>query len=584
MLLKFIYSDIKEIFEEFAKKNWDDPIWQNLRLEVCQLQLEEQDEHLLSIDQIKDRIQLFPHQIKTALKVKNNMCCRAILADEVGLGKTIEAGIIIKEYICRNLVKKILILTPATLTFQWKEELIHKFSEEFIVANSHDSKFKRLDLHDKLIVSLDLAKREINSERLKDIRWDLLVVDEAHRLKSRSSLAHKFVRDIDTRYFLMLTATPIQNNLLELYNLINLLRPTLLGTPKEFKKNFISDKKARNVKDHKVLQHILSQAIIRTNKSEVKDYLKFTERYVRSIRIKSTKNEKELYYDLTQYVRKKYFEALNEGESGQATIFSLMTLQRQITSSSAAVIKALQEKIKNGKNPADLLELSCILNKTLEIQLDSKISELLKIIQNLKSKVLIFTTFIETQKMIAKKLDENGFSVSIFHGQMSYQEKEEAINNFKEDVQVLICTDAGSEGRNLQFCNIVMNYDIPWNPMKVEQRIGRIHRIGQEKDVFIYNFVTEDTIEDYILKILYEKIRMFQLTIGDLELILGDELINYEHRIFENYMNSINLEDLKNRLGILGDDFFKKRSIADDIIEFDHRVFKNFDLSPLSKV
>jgi SNF2 family DNA or RNA helicase len=129
-----------------------------------------------------------------------------------------------------------------------------------------------------------------------------------------------------------------------------------------------------------------------------------------------------------------------------------------------------------------------------------------------------------------------------------------------------------------------MNYDMPWNPMRVEQRIGRIHRIGQEKDVFIYNFVTKDTIEDYILKILYEKIRMFQLTIGDLELILGDDLINYEQRIFKNYMNSVNLKDLKNRLGILGDDFFKKKSIAEDIIEFDDRVFKNFDLSPLSKV
>ena len=582
--MKFIYSDPKGIFEEYTKKNWDDPIWQNLRLEVYQLQLEEQDDYLLAIDQIKDRIQLFPHQIKTALKVKNNMNCRAILADGVGLGKTIEAGIIIKEYLCRNLVKKILVLTPASLTFQWKEELIHKFSEEFVVANSLDPKYKTLDLHDKLIVSLDLAKRGLNSERLKDIKWDLLVIDEAHRLKSRSSLAHKFVRDIDTKYFLMLTATPIQNNLLELYNLINLLKPTLLGTLKEFKNNFVSDKNARNVKDRKILQQILAQAIIRTNKNEVEAYLKFTDRFVNSIRIKSSKIEKELYRDLTQYVRKKYFEALKEGEGGQTTIFSLMTLQRQLTSSSAAVIKALQNKIKYSTTSSDILELSYILNKTLEIQLDSKISAVLDIIRDLKSKILIFTTFIETQKMIARKLDEHGFSVSMFHGQMSYQEKEAAINSFREDHQVLICTEAGSEGRNLQFCNIVMNYDMPWNPMRVEQRIGRIHRIGQEKDVFIYNFVTKDTIEDYILKILYEKIRMFQLTIGDLELILGDGLINYEQCIFENYMNSVNLKDLKNRLGILGDDFFKKRSIAEDIIEFDHRVFKNFDLSPLSKV
>jgi SNF2 family DNA or RNA helicase len=580
--LRLIFSDPDLILDKFLHRQWDEIAWQKLRLESLELQLDSYDEELLVLDQLKDRIRLLPHQIKTAMKVKNFMKCRAILADNVGLGKTIEAGIILKECFCRGVIEKVLILAPPSLTFQWKEELLYKFSEKFVVANTSDRDFQGLDLHDKLIVSLDLAKRGINSEYLKDVQWDMLIIDEAHRLKNNLSIAFNFVKELSSKYLLLLTATPLQNSLYELYNLVQLVRPDLLGTWREFSKDFVSDAKGRIVKDNIRLQNILSQIMIRTNRRETEGYLKFTKRIPCTLRIQPSYKERQLYQNVTRYVRRKYYEALKDTLANEVTIFSLLMFQRQLTSSSAAIIKALQNKLNTSSSSYDTFELSQLLNDALSIRNDTKLSRLINTVNQLDSKVLIFTTFLETQKQIARALSEHDIEALLFSGNMSYQKKEEAISRFKKDGRLLICTEAGSEGRNLQFCNVIVNYDLPWNPMRVEQRIGRIHRIGQEHDVYIYNFVTEDTVEDYIVNTLYDKIRLFELAIGNLDLILDDDGENYEKRIFEDYMQTVSTDDFENRLSILRDQTFKKKSVAEDILEFDKRVFENFDLSPLN--
>ncbi len=324
--------------------------------------------------------------------------------------------------------------------------------------------------------------------------------------------------------------------------------------------------------------------MIRTSKRETEDYLKFTKRFPETIRIKPSQGERKLYHNITRYIRGKYFEAIRNEVVDELHIFSLIMFQRQLASSSAAVIKALQNKLHSTSSPVETIELSKLLNDALSVKHDSKLLQLIETVRRFDSKILIFTTFLETQRQLARTLREHGIETYTFSGDMNNQKKEEAISRFREDGKVLVCTEAGSEGRNLQFCNVLVNYDLPWNPMRIEQRIGRIHRIGQEKDVYIYNFVTEDTVEDYIVEVLYDKIRLFELAIGDLELILGDEGENYEKRIFRDYMETVSYDDFENRLGILQEETVKKKNIAEEVREFHKRVFENFDLSPLKTV
>src|SRR3989344_8249297 len=215
---------------------------------------------LLAEEVYKNTIQLLPHQKKSALKVLNEFTHRALLADEVGLGKTIEAGMIIKEYLVRKMVKKVLILTPATLTLQWQEELRSKFKEDLFVATKPED----WDEHDKIIASIDTAKTERNSKIIASQVWDLLVVDEAHKLKNKQSLNYKFVKKIPKQRFLMLTATPLQNNIFELWNVLDLLHPGFLGTSRQFKEEYIRDNKGLEVQHGDELRKKLGRIMIRT--------------------------------------------------------------------------------------------------------------------------------------------------------------------------------------------------------------------------------------------------------------------------------------------------------------------------------
>ncbi len=579
--LRFNYSDPSAHIGKLVRCQWDDPSWFQLRIEAQRMMIADLDEDLVAIEQLADKIQLMPHQIKTAIKVKNFMKNRAILADEVGLGKTIEAGILIKENICRGLARRILILTPASLTSQWKEEMATKFSEEFVVASHSASSFKGFDYHDRIIASIDMAKRGITNERISSLSWDMLIVDEAHRLKNRSSLAHQLVKNISARYLLLLTATPVQNDLSELYNLVYLVKPDLLGTWNSFKENFIQDQNIRSVKNSHQLQKILTQVMVRTRKIETEQYITYTKRYPITHRLDSTIEEQILYNKVTEFIRRHFIQAHQKQESRESLIFSLMILQRQLASSTAALVKALQNRISNSVNPQETLELSRLLNEALDIKEDTKIQAVLNILTETSSKVIIFTTFLETQKEISRVLSSHNIQNTLFFGSMTQDEREASLQRFQEDIPVLICTEAGSEGLNLQFCNLIVNYDLPWNPMRVEQRIGRIHRIGQNKDVYIHNLVNQDTIEDYILTLLYDKIKLFELTIGDIELILGDEVEHLERKIFDSYMTAKNVESFHNRLGVLRDKTLEKKAVVEELMEFDQRVFENFDLTPL---
>ena len=288
---------------------------------------------------LETTIQILDHQIMCAKKVKNEFNGRVILADEVGLGKTIEAGILLKEYFVTGMIKNALILTPPSLKTQWKEELKTKFDLDFIVKD--DKRFEGFDKHDMQIISLASASQPKTAELLKSIEWDIVIVDEAHRLKNSKTNAHMFVKELDKKFIFLLSATPIQNSILELYNMIEIVKTGFLGTWKNFSEQYTVDKKARviNPNSRHELQDLLQQVVIRTTRNEVRKYIEFTERIPKTHIMKPSHEESLLYEEATEFVRELW--TIEKGRKN--LMLPLMTLQRQICSSTASIRTALHQ-------------------------------------------------------------------------------------------------------------------------------------------------------------------------------------------------------------------------------------------------
>jgi predicted RecB family nuclease len=592
--------DAKSKFVLYNLQNgiFDNKTFYELHKRATEISLIDNFEKLIALDNVK--VTLFPHQIDTAYTVINKLKLSALLADEVGLGKTIEAGIIIKELICRGLIKKILILVPASLTTQWQEELKVKFNEDFVRSDE----FRTTDFwsrEDKIIASIDTAKQPKNASIIKEIDWDLIIIDEAHKLKNEETLNYKFVEKIPKKYFFMLTATPMQNNLKELYNMFSLLKPGLLGTMNQFSSKFMED--LRTAKNHEELQNVLREVMIRNRRKDVN--IKFPERIVPDpVAFKLSKEEMELYDELEKFIRAHY-------SAGVALV--LMILQRVATSSTFAIAHTLKKMIESqtkkkkynieeGEYEEDVIELEKELKKikfdvdwlkrlykqASSIKENTKGNELLKYVNKyLKNeKILIFTSFKKTQEYLYKLLTKAGYKCTIFNGSMNWVEKDKAVEDFRSDAQIMISTEAGGEGRNLQFCHIMVNYDLPWNPMKIEQRIGRIHRLKQENDVLIINFSSKDTIEEYILELLYKKIKLFEVVIGELDTILSNVVgtpASFEKTIMEIIVKSKDKIEMKDMFGKLALDVDKGKKIYEKVKKFDAKVFEKFDLTPIYK-
>ncbi|MBS3176942.1 DEAD/DEAH box helicase family protein [Candidatus Woesearchaeota archaeon] len=547
---------------------------------------------LLAEEVYKNTIQLLPHQKKSALKVLNEFTHRALLADEVGLGKTIEAGMIIKEYLVRKMVKKVLILTPASLTLQWQEELRSKFKEDFFVATKPED----WDQYELIIASIDTAKTERNSKIICSLHWDLLVVDEAHKLKNKQSLNYKFVKKISKERFLMLTATPLQNNIYELWNLIDLLHPGFLGTSKQFQEQFVKDKLGLDIAHGEELQKKLSRIMIRNLRRNTN--IKFVDRRVNTVLLDYHEQQLKFYQDVLSFIKKQYValaqEAKKTEEADEETIstaelkqlasdyrrkgllgFALIMLTRQISSSFRTGVKALERYKEGLKDEAQLREIDSLILCGKQFTEDQKLDAIIKLIKKYKTKVIIFTTFLESQKNILVELALNNISAVSFNGIMNLEEKEDAIAQFKGDKQVFVCTDAGSEGRNLQFAHILINYDLPWNPMRVEQRIGRVHRIGQTDDVEIINLAFNHTIEAYILSRLYEKIDLFRTAVGEMDAVLSELKTgkSFEVSVFESVIESKDAQGLQKNLDNISKQLETAKKENEKVKEFDEKIF-----------
>lgn len=549
------------ILSNLRGERFDSKEWFDLNTKAERITLSNGFDRLLALDYLRGW-KPFEHQIQTALRVLREMRGRALLADEVGLGKTIEAGLILKEYIIRGLVKKALILAPASLLSQWVDELKVKFDLDFRINNDVDNWGKM----DRVVASLDTAKRPKHAEEIHQIKYDIVIVDEAHKLKNNSTLNWQFVDQLNKKYMLMLTATPVQNDLKELYNMITLLKPGQLKTYSYFREQFMEDK--RTPKNPIKLKRVLNEVMIRNRRSETG--IRFPRRYVHTVALRLSQEEKRFYDEVTTFVRDEYIASMETNKN----FLPLITLQKLASSSPRAASATLSKmsEAASGKMKERLEELMVL---ALEIEECQKAVMVEKMLKSLDDKAIVFTEFRGTQMFLKERLEQAGMSCVIFNGGLNYVQKDEVIRKFKESAQVLISTEAGGEGRNLQFCNNLINYDLPWNPMKLEQRIGRVHRLGQRRDVHIFNFSAEGTVEAHILYLLDRKINMFELVVGELDLIISSfqSKRSFERTVFEIVAGSRTAEEMNERIEMFGEEILQARRTFDEIRSLDQRIF-----------
>lgn len=512
-----------------------------------------------------------PHQLHVLNRVMSTNNIRYILADEVGLGKTIEAGMVIKELKVRGLVRRTLVVCPTGLVTQWSAEMQEKFHEKFqvILPSDYDTIRRLTDSddvygqYDQVISPMDSIKplekhagwteervEQYNQERIYSIinsGWDLIIIDEAHRVAGSSGEVARYklgyLLSQASPYLLLLTATPHNGKTEPFLRLVRLLDEDAFPNAKS------------------VVKEQVAPFLIRTEKREAIDNngnLLFKNRVTHLVELTWDERhtyQRQLYEMVTSYVSKTYNKALRNRKKNMCLIFLLIIMQRMVTSSTAAIRQSLEKRLEILKTQntklgslteEDLAELDIEDGvkdalHAMSLDVEKEISELENIIAVAKQaefqhpdvkvetlentidtllnadrnqKIIIFTEFVATQEYLQRLLTAMGYSVTILNGRMSIEERNEALREFRDNTNVFISTDAGGEGLNLQFSNIIINYDLPWNPMKIEQRCGRADRIGQTRDVQIFNFIVTDTIENRVREVLEEKLSVILKEMG----------------------------------------------------------------------
>lgn len=487
----------------------------DLTLSAYQIRFRDSFENLISLAGLRD-VRSFWYQEETAKKVLKTFRGRALLADEVGLGKTIEALMVFKEYVHRGMVKNALILTPTPLVSQWRDELKAKFDLDIHCTDDPDyaSRGEAFWEEPFLLASINIAKSKKNFEKVVSREYDLVIVDEAHHLKNKNTRNWELINTLKKRFLLLLTATPVQNNLMELYNLITLLKPGQLSTAAAFKATFMTKGDPTDPQNREQLKTLLSQVMIRNTRAVAK--LAIPPRTAQTVRVSPTAGELDLYQRITALA-----QAINKKHGGRGKLL-VKNLLAEAGSSPQAVSKTLTKILAERQDLDELEESFRAVNTLCKSMADTSKNEIaLQLIKKSSEKIIIFMKYTATMEHLSDFLEWNDIPHAKFHGAMTNQQKDEQIDAFRNDISVLLSTEAGGEGRNLQFCRRMINYDLPWNPMKIEQRIGRLHRIGQTGKVVIYNLCNADSIEDSILDILDRKINMFELVIGEIDMILG---------------------------------------------------------------
>ena len=510
-----------------------------------------------------------PHQIEAVYHyILRNPRIRFLLADDPGAGKTIMTGLLLKELKYRGLVRRTFIVVPGHLKDQWLREMKERFGETFTAVDRNviNATWGRNIWQEQpqVITSMDFAKQDDVMATLSEVHWDLAVVDEAHKMAAyrygekttrteRYRLGELLSRT--SNFLLFLTATPHRGDPENFRLFLDLLQPGFFAN---------SDLLNESVKNAD------NPLFLRRLKEDLKDFdgrPLFPPRRVVTKTYRLSDDEKKLYNAVTEYVEKSYNKALAAEKRNVA--FALLILQRRLASSLRAVRRSLErrkerleellklgkwlaehgtvdeeeledaseaERIKREDELVERLtaaetreELQAEINTLAELirlareaerhEVETKLTELRNVmedeqLQQTREKLLIFTESRETLEYLAEKLKNWGYSVVTMHGGMNLDARIRAEHEFRERAQVMVSTEAGGEGINLQFCSLMVNYDIPWNPNRLEQRMGRIHRYGQQKEVHIYNLVAADTREGKVLEALFRKLERIRNALG----------------------------------------------------------------------
>src|SRR5574340_326850 len=539
-----------------------------------------------------------PHQIEAAAFALAALPTGgAVLADEVGLGKTVEAGLVLAQLAAEGKPRAV-ILVPASLRAQWREELRGKFGLEADVVDGDVVRERErqglrtnpFDTGGIVICSHPFAA--MRASEVERVPWDVAVIDEAHRLRNAYRKDHRtgqaLRRALRRCPKLLLTATPLQNDLMELLGLASFIDDALLGNEEAFRLQYaageLTEDKAADLKAR------LAPVVIRTLRRQVKEYVKYTARRSIVEDFAPTAEEQELYDRVSEYLRREDAYAI---PMARRALFVLV--YRKILASASFALSAtldrladsLDQKIAGVECTAQadlLLEMDGFAEEVEELfddpgksapprgqaalrRMNDELDELRAcarlargITANAKGaalvrgldrcftvakacgwpeKAVVFTEFRRTQQYLEKLLASKGYTVTCLSGDVGGTDRRQAlVEEFRDRTQILIMTEAGAEGLNLQFCNLVVNYDLPWNPQRVEQRIGRCHRYGQQHDVVVINFYNERNEADRrVLELLTEKFNLFNGVFGASDEVLGtiESGVDFEKRILSIY-------------------------------------------------
>lgn len=561
-----------------------------------------------------------PHQINAFCAAIDAMKTGGmVLADEVGLGKTIEAGLVLR-YMLESGAKKVLIALPASLRKQWELELEDKFDLSSVILDrltvEHDAKNWHRKLADRQGVMIVITSYDYSSKLMKrfsDVKWDFLIIDEAHNLRNLNSTkrAKRLYALSGGIPKILLTATPLQNSLMDLYGLISFIDPRIFGSEQVFRQRYMKDE------DYDGLKRELTPVLYRTLRKDMADYMHFVKRICRTVDFELSPDEIELYERVNLFLKRDALYSIPASNRG----LIILVIRKLMASSSFALVETFEvlkkrlEKLYEGTRSADAQEgfdlfwsfvedeidesgfeetededtaaqkayiqaeldkVNAIIDVAKRIKTNSKVAALKQALEigfsyqrdnGIAQKAVVFTESKRTQKYIAAELRKSGYSeddILLFNGGFddtmskeiyqawkaknygnadygrSVECKHAIVDYFKEHAKILICTDAGSEGLNLQFCNTVINYDLPWNPMKIEQRIGRCHRYGQQNDVVAINLLNmQNEADKRVYKILSKKFELFEGVFGASDIALGalESGTSFEKMVLDIYQS-----------------------------------------------
>lgn len=615
-------------------------------------------------------VDLNPHQIDAALFALGNPLVKGVvLADEVGLGKTIEAALVLSQYWAERR-RRLIVVCPAALRKQWANELAEKFHLPSQVLDARTWKEQRkqgvVDPFDQAtitVVSYNFAARM--TERLRLIPWDLVVFDEAHKLRNAHRESHRTGQAIKQAFGacnkLLLTATPLQNSLMELYGLSTVIDNQLFGDAQSFRRQYL-----KGGEDIEGLKERTKEFIKRTLRKDVLEYIRYTQRKAVTLPFVPSEDEQRLYYLVSGYLQRED----SYGVPVQQRHLVTLVVRKLLASSTSAIIRTLETMIDRLKkleedqnaednwlelligseeleselidevadtNPqfspsdnlgedeaesvnldklrAEIAELEQYLDLAHRIKEDAKSEALLKALEtgfqymadeNAEKKAVIFTESCRTQTYLQQYLERHGYQgkVAIFNGSNNdsasnaiYQRwlkknrdsdqitgspavdrRTAVIDHFREDAEILIATEAAAEGVNLQFCSLVINYDLPWNPQRVEQRIGRCHRYGQKFDVVVINFLNKKNEADRrVLELLSEKFHLFDGLFGASDEVLGriESGVDFEKRIAAIYNSCRSEAEIETAFNELQNEL--EDSIAQKMQETQEKLLEHFD-------